>query len=315
LEQPGWRLLRDFFNFGFLFEPEEFSEPARTVPVLLAVGLTATVVVCLAFARRRSLGSRTAVNGPEARGMWPMALVAAGVSLVVLGLAVLAWRRQVPMAFMALVPLAVLGVLRIVGSLWPAIARGQQALDRHSRLSESLGLVLILGVAPMLLLAAVHLVKPLLASRGALPFTPFLLVAIASGIVAMTSRRATAGLVGLALLGVHAASVLYYRAIPAPNDYRSIGAQIDGEFQGEDLVFVPAGDWVTTPLFYHLHAPVARLVTADFATALAAHPGARVWVPLFSGQQPSDLMKTALAGFRMEKELTAFRGRALLYVR
>jgi 4-amino-4-deoxy-L-arabinose transferase-like glycosyltransferase len=315
LDGPVWKLLRDFFNFGFLFEPDDFSDPARAVPVLLAVALTVGVVVSLAFARRRSLGERTAGGGGEALGMGPTALLAVGVSLVVLGLASIAYRRQLPMALTAVVPFVVLGVLRQAVSLWPHVARGQQALDRRSHMSDSLGLVLILGLVPMLLLSAVHLIKPILTSRGAIPFPPFLLIAIASGIVAMSSRRMMAGLVGLGLLGVHAASVLYYRAIPAPNDYRSIGTQINREFRGEDLVFVPSGSWVTTPLFYHLHAPADRLVTADFAKALAAHPGGRVWVPLFSGQQPSDEMKTALAGFRMETELTAFRGRALLYVR
>lgn len=312
---PVWRPFLDFFTFGFLFEPDDISNPARALPLLLAIGLVAAVVVSLLAARRASFGDRATGTGTEVSRMAPLVLVAAGVSFVVFGLAFIAYRRQVAMALTASAPLLVVAVLFAAGLVWPAIAKGQHALDRRRRMSDSLGVVLLLGLVPMALLTVVHVIKPLLTSRGAIVYAPFLLMAIAQGVVAIGSRRVVALVVGLALFGVHAASVGFYRTIPGPNDYRSIARDIDLEFGGEDLIFVPPRNWVTTPLFYDLRAPHARLVTSDFAQAIAAHPGARVWMPLFSDQEPSDSMKAALAGFRVEKELTAAGGRTLLYVR
>jgi hypothetical protein len=58
-----------------------------------------------------------------------------------------------------------------------------------------------------------------------------------------------------------------------------------------------------------------RLVAEEFQNAVNDNPNSRVWVILFGTQEPSEQMLSALAGFRLEQEITARRGKGLLFVR
>ncbi len=311
---PPWRLFRDFFNFGFLFVTDSFSEVPREVPVLLATALATAVVVCLALAGRRPATGGFAQDTPEALAMRPVDVVALGVLMCVLGLAILAWQRQLAVALTALTPILVVGLLYLGDARWCLVARVQDRLSRGSGTSEAFQLMLILAFVPMLLLSTVHLAKPLMTIRGAIVYTPFLLTAIAAGL-ALAFRRVDSGLVvGGLLLAAHVASVVYHRSIPEPFDYRGITAQLNQEYRDGDLVFVPAHSWATTPLFYGLAAPRRSLVAADYEAALAGSPNARVWVPLINDQPAIEKIARSLASRRMTRELTARRARAQLFV-
>jgi hypothetical protein len=309
-----WKILRDYFNFGFLFERDSFSEVPREVPLLPAIGLAIAAMVYLRSAIRRPATVGFSQDTPEASPMHRVGVVALGVSIFVLGLATLAWRRQGPMALAAAIPILVTGLLYLGDMRWYVVRRVQARLARWSVASEELLLMMILAFMPMLALGAVHLVKPLLTSRGAIVFTPFLLTAIAAGMTA--GRRVGWALVagGLLLLVVHAASVRYYRSIPAQIDYRSMTAQLNREYRDGDLIFVPARSWATTPLFYGLAVPRSSIVASDYKAALAGSPSSRVWVPLFMDQSTSEEITRALASRRMAKELVARRARAELFV-
>jgi hypothetical protein len=309
-----WKVLRDYFNFGFLFEPDSFSEVPREVPLPLAIALAIAATACLRSATRRPASVAFSRDTPEASPMRRVGMVALGVSIFVLGLATLAWRRQGPMALAAAIPIIVTGLLYLADVRWYVVRRVQAALSRLPVSSEELLLMMTLAFVPTLALGAVHLVKPLLTSRGAIVFTPFLLAAIAAGVTAPGRRVGWELVAGSLLLLVHAASVGYYRSIPAPIDYRGMTAQLNREYREGDLVFVPARSWATTPLFYGLAVPPSRIVASDYAAALAESPSARVWVPLFVDQSMSEEVTRTLASRRMAKELVARRARAELFV-
>lgn len=309
---PLWRQLQDFLDFGFLFEPEDFSAVPREVPVLGALALSAAVLVLLERARRRReepMGGAEEAPGGDAA----MVLVAAGMALVVLGLAVLAWRRNAAIALTAAVPLIVAVLFLLARRWWSLASRLRASLDRRQRFADPLGVTLLLAMAPLVLIGAVDLAKPVLTSRGAIIFTPYLLLAIGAGMAALRARRAllASGLVALA--AIHAASLLYFRSIPTPVDYRGLAQAMTAALRPSDLVFVRARDWATTPVFYHLPVARDRLVASGYEAALQREPTARVWVPAFYDFVADREITAALASRRLTRELTARRARALLY--
>jgi predicted small integral membrane protein len=237
------------------------------------------------------------------------------MAIVVLGLSLIAWRRSAAIAATATMPLVMLLLVWSGPAIWRHLGPGAERLVSRLRLSPGLGTTLILALIPVALITLVSLFKPIETSRGLVTFTPFMICALAAGAVAIAGTRTLAGMVAVILLTLHAGSVRYYRAVPSPNDYRGIARALTAELQAGDLIFVRFQDWVTTPLFYHLPGEGSRLVAERFDDALRQHPGARVWVPLFSEQQPTEAMTAALAGYTRQRELTAFRARAVLYVR
>lgn len=309
---PLWRQLQDYLDFGFLFEPEDFSAVPRVVPAAGALALTAVVLVLLYRARRRR-GEPMAGAAEAPAGDMAVLMVAAGMSLVVLGLAVLAWRRNMAIALTAVVPLVAAALLVLARQWWPQASRVREALDRRQHVADPLGLTLLLALAPLILIGAVHLAKPVLTSRGAIIFVPYLLVAIGAGIATLGSRRSLLVPVLLALAATHAASLLYFRSIPTPVDYRGLAQAMSAALRPSDLVFIRARDWSTTPVFYHLPVARDRLVASGYEAALRREPTARVWVPAFYDLVADRDITAALASRRLTRELTARRARALLY--
>lgn len=101
----------------------------------------------------------------------------------------------------------------------------------------------------------------------------------------------------------------------SPRDYKALVAAMRRDWRAEDLVFVLDKRWEEAPLFYYL--PDARYITTDYAAALLAESGARVWLVTWpSPFQPvvDDARRAALAGYVKVGEVTALRASAELFL-
>ncbi len=311
LDHATLRGLRNFLAFGFLFEPDGFSLPERSEPVWAVGAALVAALACLWFGLRAHAERHFTAEGVAARG--DTTAIAFGAAFCTLGLALLSWIRQGWVATAAAVAIVTWLVVLALPRLWPHV---QRLRDRRPRplLADGTAFTLVLALFPVAALSLVSLHKPLLVSRGLVPFVPFLVVLLSAGLVAMARHRVLAAAMATVVLIVHVASINFYRAIPAPRDYRGLAAQMKQEFRPDDMVFVPPGRWLTSPLFYDLQGTAPRLVADSFEVRMREKPDARIWVPLFSGLQPVDEIAAALRGRRVEKTLTALRAEARLYV-
>jgi hypothetical protein len=311
LDRPTPEFLRNFLNFGFLFERDDFSLPERTGPVWIAAAALIAALVCLGFAVRSFRDRQRTTDAVPAEG--DTAAIAFGMSVVTLGLAGMAWSRPERVVVAAGLPVALWLMLSVLPAVWGTLERLRTRLP-HPRLGEGVVLSLLLALVPVVAVSLVSLQKPIMTSRALTLFTPMLVAALSAGLVAATRFRLLGAVLGVVVLSGHVASVAYYRSVPAPNDYRGLARQMKREFQSGDMVFVPARSWVTTPLFYDLQGTAPKVVADSLDARLRRQPNARIWVPLFSDQEPSSEIIGALRGRRVEKTLLSFRSRALLYV-
>jgi hypothetical protein len=174
-------------------------------------------------------------------------------------------------------------------------------------------LLALLAVLPFVFIAAASQVRPLLNQRGLLFAAPYLLLALAMGWTALRKPWRMAALPLLAL--VCAASLASYRTMTVdPTDYHRFASAITREIRAGDLVFVRK-IWSETPILYYLPPGRYRLVGREFEAACAGDPGARVWVVLINGLEPTPEMRQALAGYQAVRDVPGDRARATLYQR
>jgi hypothetical protein len=309
--------VQDFFNFGFLFQPEDWSLTPRDVAVPVEWVATALAAVVLYFYLRRPRSGNwqpaAVPETPAALSLRALAPVALGLALVLLALGREAFRRQTGVMLTAAVPLAAWAHL----AAWRAFARSRagsveptgtpvRAWDPVAfALAVSAGLVFALGLAVSFLV-----------SRGMLVLVPLLLLVFAAGMDQLWRRSRAAGVAALALaLALGSWSVVYYRGIPDPNDYRGIASAMLERMEPQDRIFVPSGDWVTTPVFYHLNGHFDRLVGRDWSTVAEDAEVERVWTLRFSDIPMDPGIAAALVGFEAVDSVAIHREVAVLHHR
>jgi hypothetical protein len=176
--------------------------------------------------------------------------------------------------------------------------------------------MIILTIVPAAIVFALSFVFPLLASRLFLLFTPFLLILIARGVRRYSHKLAVAVPLCLLILALHVSSIAYFKQTPSDSrDYQELAEKVMASVEESDLIFVHRASWATTPIFYYIREGSHRLVADGFQNAVSANPNSRAWLILFGEQQPSEEMRSALGGFAPGQEITARRGKALLFVR
>jgi hypothetical protein len=304
----------EFFEFGFLFEPDPFATGPTLVLWLLAAaafGLTVALVVAGMLAgRTQTPASRPAVSDATPVPAWVLGLLAAGSILftVRLALFVRAWDAHQARitAIVALLPIVIVGLDVLLRRCWPRL---QDVLrrSRHRTLLEKLGelrVSTVLAVVPGAMLLVVSLVTPVFVSRTMLLFTPYVVVLVAAGLAALLKRPKVGVPVVLAVLLLHGASLRYYAVShhEDPIDYRGLAEAWLPRIEAGDAVFV-VRHWVTTPIFYYLDAEQNRVVHEDYAQALAEAPARRVWVLSFP--YVSVPIGSALDGYRETEQLEA----------
>jgi len=153
-------------------------------------------------------------------------------------------------------------------------------------------------------------------------FGSYLLIAAAAGAWVVGRSRLLRIPLILALIAMHAGSVVHWQHHPSESrDYRTLAERMNERMQLGDRLFVVPEEHSITPLFYYLDDRGYTYVTRDYANAVATDPGARVWLVYFESYEwgpfrtTTEEMTSALAGFRLEEEVEALRARAQLFVR
>jgi hypothetical protein len=174
----------------------------------------------------------------------------------------------------------------------------------------------LLAVLPVVLILAISLVIPLFAARGVLLYTPYFIIVLSKGLVALLRRSKFCLVLAAIVAVIHPLSVLHYQHSyhEHPTDYKSLAEQWLPMIEDTDFILVQP-HWATTPIFYYLTEDRYRLVGADYSEAIDQHPDSRVWVLFLEGIPPSPEMAKVLEGCDQEKRVDALGIWAVLYHR
>lgn len=176
-------------------------------------------------------------------------------------------------------------------------------------------LVWMLAVGPFLLLALVSILfRPLMDQRGLLYLAPYLLLTLATGVVALGERSLWLAFSLLLILGtLHGVSVRAYRdRIVNPVDYREFVARLKPHLRDDDLILFRRG-FRATPILYYLKPDQHHLAGGNFADARRRNPNARVWVLHFSGEDFVAGLKPPADEYREIETVEVHLARGVLY--
>lgn len=315
-ETPSFTFVRDYLTLGFAATRADniLAEGTLWLTVRL-VALALCVVLMIAGLGARTSDRRAVASGPDLPRWLPFA-VALAMTAFMAWLVAIATHRNAPLALVATGPalsLLLPAFSRFFTDVLARLRPGQMA--RWSAKGPKVLLVMIGFVGPAVLFM-ISFKMTLLAPRAFLVFVPALLVLVAAGAVALARGRLSDMALAALLVVLTAASVPYPMTDPgSPRDYKGLAAAINAKRQPGDLVMVRRRNWEDTPIFYYLRD--ANLVANDYEAALAAHPGARVWVVLWPGGQGSGGMDApraaALENYHRTDAVSALRARAELY--
>jgi 4-amino-4-deoxy-L-arabinose transferase-like glycosyltransferase len=317
----------EYLQFGYLFSSLAPHWEGRPTPIApgYALALFAVALIALGLAvpgRPGRSGDESEDAPPDGRELDPTRaapsdrLLFAAAFAVALAMAVFAaWSPVARRALYALVPLPPLCVvaLLLVERRWPAVA-ARTPLAARRVLAALRAPSLWLATIPVLCMAGASCLRPSFVARGTLVFSPFLLIAIARGLGALSRARVVGPIAVLAVLVVHVDSVRYaFRAESDPRDYAGLAEALQRELEPDDLVFV-TGEYYDTPLLYYLTADRAQLVHEGYADALQQR-GGRAWVVWFDPPEaePPAAMLAAVEGMAAVNEVHVHGGHARLY--
>lgn len=312
-----FKFVAEYFAFGFLFEPDEFSYPERHVgAVVLAGGFVAAAVLLLSGLGMKSHIARIAT--PPAARNWAPALAAALLSgAVMLGLAFLASNRRALLIAMSALPLAALAWPRIASFFRRAAAGLAPPLDRAIRRADPYALLMVVaGVATPVAIFLVSLWQPISVSRAMIVFTPYLLILLAAGLARLRPRRRVFAAAALVVSALFAAGFSHTAYRPhSPRDYKAIARAVTERLGRDDVVFFRRHQWMDTPVTYYL--PHERLIGESFAQRLAGGGAGGVWVIRWADHitiNADAAIEEAIGGRVPCTEVSARRATATLYV-
>ncbi|MEZ5361810.1 MAG: glycosyltransferase family 39 protein [Bryobacterales bacterium] len=291
LAREDWKFLSGYFTFGYQLTPTTDSGSGLMWQTSFVWVLGPVALICCGFAVAALLRAPQQRSGCEAAPppLWLFAATVVATTAGILYAGELAgdlFPHKIPLlrvsALFPVVGLAAYLVLRKLGPLLPEIPRVQSPLT----------LVAWLAFATALMIAVVGQAVDFCAPRAMLCFTPFLLVWLARGVVAM-------GRTGLAvaalLLVVSYGSVKTALADPGAVDYAGVARQWTPLIEEGDRIFI-VPHWSTTPEFYYLQDHYAQLVGQDWLASDAQ----RVWAILVPGApRPADFVEALEARERV----------------
>ena len=321
---PG---LAGYVQFGFLFEPDpHVAGPGPVFIVmqlifilvslwLLVRGLRSTP--CAELERRDRMTEPVANMARLLRGL----TIAAGAGAMLLVLRMAWYLSGFDAAYGKLVfASSVLPALLVVGGLlferyWGRLRHLGQAVSRRMpRLPFPNSLIGQLALLPVFAVAAASVAVPIFTSRGVMLYTPYLLLALARGLVSRIREARVWILLALVLAVAHPLSVIHYQMShhEDPIDYRGLAEQWLPQVAEDELVFVHV-HWTTTPIFYYLDADRYEVVGADYTDALAGYPGVSIWVIRLDGLAMPFEMQDALEDHHVQDIIRARGISAVLY--
>ena len=297
---PSVAVIRDFVCFGFLLEPDTWSQPERVFPTWFVLGASALALVLLTrgVSARPYLANLEGQAAPAAPTKGALSLAAAGMAFLMMGLALHPGARPMVMAA-SVFPFVVLTIFPMAGFLRPKVAALLNRCENRPILAGLLsGPAAIMVFSPVFLVAVISVLQPVLVSRALLVFVPYLLLLIGAGAQSFFRYRLVGIPLAILLLGLLTAAILHFRAKPSsPIDYAAIAAAIQERFEQGDLILVRPGRWYLTPLFYYFNDP-SVLVGGDYEAAIARRPQPRVWVVHMRETDLGDEIEAALSGFK-----------------
>jgi 4-amino-4-deoxy-L-arabinose transferase-like glycosyltransferase len=327
LSYDSLKYLIEFLQFGFLFEPDRDALIQNPLPTLIrfSLPLLASLFLIIGLIPKKSgmpASASTDVAGPSLI-QHTLATVFALICVIV---SAKIFSSQFPhkmnmMLSTSAIPLVIflLGLLFQRNSVFPRKLR--DFLNSIRPLSqEPYSVNSLLAVLPIIIIAGVSLFAPLLASRGLLLYTPYLLIVLSKGIRSIPFNKGRIPFilflgVILFLIGIHFSSVVYNKSRPfSPTDYRRLAEKWSPHIKESDLVFVQR-HWVTTPIFYYIKRDRCRFVGQNYLQQVHNNPDSRVWVLSFKGLPLPAELKNALLGYEPLTKIEALRIKAELYSR
>lgn len=291
----------EYVQFGFMFEedaqvPEMLTRGARSVVLLGSLLLLAAGLWRLSRGREPS----AAAVGEDLAPPFKYAVVACLAAVVAIAGEAFVFSGYQPEKTTAMVATAAVPILTLAIYRWPVVG--------FLRTRSSPSLAATLTIAPIVLVSAISLFVPFLASKAMLLFTPYLLIVLGAGIRALSGTNLrgfiVAAVVVLALAILHARNIQHQALRTGPQDYAGLAAAWRPELVDGDVVFAQR-DWATTGVFYYLDIDRYRFVGRDFEGMIAREHPPRVWVLSRPGLPGLEAMVGAVRGFTTVKSLRA----------
>jgi 4-amino-4-deoxy-L-arabinose transferase-like glycosyltransferase len=315
-----------FFDFGFLFEEnlERGYGPGITGATLV-LSLAGLILTAVGLASRDEAASGSSSQDDEASGFailpepaaWLriFAIIVALLAILALGACSFVWggKRTGPIMATTVVPPLLFLADPLVRRWWPKLRR--PAVDFRSQLPGGLrSLSGFLTVVPVTMILVASIAVSMLASRGALLYTPYLIVMAGRGLVSLVRWNPRWLVLGGAVGVAHVLSVIHARDLPMnPRDYRALSRELAAQVKEPDLIFVVGNNWQTTPIFYYLDADRYHFVGKDFSRAISTHPDSRVWVVTWTNNKMLADVSDALTGYRPTEEIAVLGAHAVLH--
>jgi 4-amino-4-deoxy-L-arabinose transferase-like glycosyltransferase len=218
---------------------------------------------------------------------------------------------------MSVLPFVMAAVGMRLKSLWPRLSTWCRGLGWGGWMEGNLAFVYLLAVVPIALLSIFSIRRPILNARGLLLLTPYLLLCLAVGLVAVArGRRLVQAILVAALGALHAASLmLYVPRTGSPVDYRRLAQELIPQVRQSDFILIRR-HWRDTPMLYYLSADRFHLVELSQAQAVFTRPEInRVWVVAFAPSPFPGMAEPTLGDFRQEEVVQDYNGRVILYAR
>jgi hypothetical protein len=322
--------LAAFLPFAFALPTQDSGFFAAAVPFtgtpvfwLIRGALLLGALLLLARAFRQlwqpaPTGNRLLSDAAPATLIWKLGWLAAGVMATAEIGAFLYLVRHLPpeqirqtiklTKALSCLPAVLVAGAFLLDARWPKL-RKPWAWTRIFR--NEFALLALLGTVPFLALAALAQFRPILNQRGLLFLSPYLLLLLSIGLLALRRIWTTLALPLLAVLFVASLSS-YGRMSVDPADYTAFASNLQSSIGGGDLVFVRKA-WYETPILYYLPKNKYHLVGRNYSELCSANPSANVWVVLLYDPGPTEEMQAALSGYEPIKTITGAHSKAILY--
>jgi hypothetical protein len=308
--------LREFLSFGIVYTPDIWSRPMRVFPDWAVFGALALSIGLLV----RGLNVRPTVRcEPDSLPLpsrRPLCLAAVGMTVVMVGLALLSLRHIKFLLPVSVFPVAALALLPAVAGIGPHLRWIDALRERLVIVAAFTSPVAILALVPLLMVFVASFFRPMVDAQAMLVFVPYLLIVLAAGARHSSKNKALVAALTIAIVSLFSASVWHFHTMPSsPRDYAAITKEIKEHLGESDVIFVRPRKWFETPLFYYLDP--SRLVATDYAASIAERPHVRVWVVVYQKGVMDKEMEAALdaGGFSVIQEVKALGSRGLLYER
>ncbi len=315
LEGPSISFLVQFISFGFLYLPDTWSIPARGIPFALYVGV-ALIAVALLWLSLKTRPAGVAFVGGSSSSWRQLLPSAIGSILLICFLASLAHRRRQMMLMTALIPILCLIAPSVIRRSLAVVRKLQTSAKWMMRFPGGSSPFIALAFLPVFLTLLISIFVPLMERRTFLIYVPYILALLSAGAVSLFRSSVWMAAIIAVLIAIHAGSVAFFHFFPSDTrNYKGLALQILPELREDDLLFVYRKNWVTTPIFYYIDWKKNHFVADGYLAAVRRTEAKRAWVLLLGPQGETVPMRSALKGFRLQREFSALRARALLYVR